>query len=154
MSNTDVSRLLGEMWRNATPKEKEPYREQELQERAIYKENIKKFKEEQARQDAASRTSHQSVHGGYRHHGYAHPGQEYHQQRQYSSPHPVANTFDTLRVDSFEEPIPSSTSSKPGPFRSPYSHSYPPYRHTYGSGPGKFEERCLFVSTAFSDLFS
>mmetsp|Transcript_42533 Transcript_42533/g.102862 ORF Transcript_42533/g.102862 Transcript_42533/m.102862 type:complete len:104 (+) Transcript_42533:31-342(+) len=34
MSNTDVSRLLGEMWRNASPRERSPYVEQEERERA------------------------------------------------------------------------------------------------------------------------
>jgi HMG (high mobility group) box len=61
MSNTDVSRLLGEMWRNADAKERAPYVEQEEKERAVYKEQIKKFKEDQAKLDAASRTSHKSV---------------------------------------------------------------------------------------------
>jgi HMG (high mobility group) box len=61
MSNTDVSRLLGEMWRNACAKERAPYVEEEEKERAIYKDQIKKFKEEQAKLDAASRTSHNSV---------------------------------------------------------------------------------------------
>ncbi len=61
MSNTDVSRLLGEMWRNAHPKEKLPYIQQEEEERNAYKEDIKRWKDEQSRLDAASRTSHQNV---------------------------------------------------------------------------------------------
>lgn len=32
MNNTDISRLLGEMWRNASEDEKKPYREVELKE--------------------------------------------------------------------------------------------------------------------------
>ena len=32
MNNTDISRLLGEMWRNARKDEKRPYVEEELQE--------------------------------------------------------------------------------------------------------------------------
>ena len=40
MSNTDVSRLLGEIWRSASHKERAPYVEQEEQERAIYKATI------------------------------------------------------------------------------------------------------------------
>jgi HMG (high mobility group) box len=58
MSNTDVSRLLGEMWRNAPPKEKAPYVDKEEIERAQYKIDIAKFKAGQARLDAASRTNH------------------------------------------------------------------------------------------------
>lgn len=61
MSNTDVSRLLGEMWRNASPRERAPYVEQEKRERAIYKKDIAMFRADQAKQDAASRTSHESV---------------------------------------------------------------------------------------------
>jgi hypothetical protein len=61
MSNTDVSRLLGEMWRGASPEEKAPYVEQEERERAIYKKNIAQWRAEQLRLDAASRTSHQFV---------------------------------------------------------------------------------------------
>lgn len=61
MRNTDVSRLLGEMWRSASTEEKEPYVTQEQQERAVYKEEIKKFNDKQAKVDAASRTSHKTV---------------------------------------------------------------------------------------------
>jgi HMG (high mobility group) box len=58
MSNTDVSRLLGEMWRNASKEEKAPYQEQEEIERAEYKEIIKKWRADyskQAKQEAAAR---------------------------------------------------------------------------------------------------
>jgi hypothetical protein len=58
MSNTDVSRLLGEMWRNASPKSKAPYVDREEAERAKYKIEIAKFNTDQARLDAASRTNH------------------------------------------------------------------------------------------------
>jgi hypothetical protein len=61
MGNTDVSRLLGEMWRNASEAERRPYIEQELVERAEYNETMKKFREEQARRDVSSRTSHREV---------------------------------------------------------------------------------------------
>jgi len=49
MSNTDISRLLGEMWRNASPKERAPYQEQEEKERAVYKAEIAKWRADQAR---------------------------------------------------------------------------------------------------------
>lgn len=61
MSNTDVSRLLGEMWRNAPAKEKAPYVGREEIERANYKMEIAKFKAEQSKLDAASRTSHSEM---------------------------------------------------------------------------------------------
>jgi hypothetical protein len=35
VDNTDISRLLGHMWRNATPEEKEPFVQQELKESKI-----------------------------------------------------------------------------------------------------------------------
>lgn len=61
MSNTDVSRLLGEMWRSASQAERAPYVEQEERERAQYKEDIKNWRNTQAKLDASSRTSHQQV---------------------------------------------------------------------------------------------
>lgn len=61
MSNTDVSRLLGEMWRGASQKERHPYVEQEERERAIYKQQTAEFRAKQAQLDAASRTSHVSL---------------------------------------------------------------------------------------------
>jgi hypothetical protein len=46
MSNTDVSRLLGEMWHNAPASERNPYIEEEIEERKIYKADIAKWKAE------------------------------------------------------------------------------------------------------------
>lgn len=64
MKNTEVSRLLGEQWRNATDEERKPYIEKEREEREKYKvsiadwrENFEKKKEEQ-RHLEASRLSH------------------------------------------------------------------------------------------------
>jgi HMG (high mobility group) box len=62
MNNTDISRLLGELWRAADSVEKEPYVESEKIERAMYNEAIATWREEQAHLDAASRKSHHSVH--------------------------------------------------------------------------------------------
>lgn len=125
MGNTDVSRLLGELWRNLSPREKAPYREQELRERNIYKENIKKFRDDQARQDAASRTSHQTVQGGFRHSSVP----DYH-QRPASYPSPLDNNFEPLRMESFEEP----PTPKPHTFHHHNHKSYPPYRQSYPFG--------------------
>ena len=61
MSNTDVSRLLGEMWRSAPEREKRPYVETEERERAAYKQETAAFKAQQARVDAASRTPHAAI---------------------------------------------------------------------------------------------
>jgi hypothetical protein len=53
------------MWRNASPAEKAPYIDEELNERAVYKEKIQKFREEQASLDAATRVTHQSAVNGH-----------------------------------------------------------------------------------------
>jgi hypothetical protein len=53
------------MWRNASPAEKAPYIEEELKERATYKERIQTFREEQATLDAATRVTHQSAVNGH-----------------------------------------------------------------------------------------
>lgn len=62
MTNTDVSRLLGEMWRTASPPEKQPFVDQEVVERAKYNDEQKTFRHGQAKTDAASRTRHRDVH--------------------------------------------------------------------------------------------
>lgn len=61
VSNTDVSRLLGEIWRNATDAEKAPYIEAEIIERNKYKEVMKKWREEKSQMDAAIRASHEET---------------------------------------------------------------------------------------------
>mmetsp|Transcript_42534 Transcript_42534/g.102867 ORF Transcript_42534/g.102867 Transcript_42534/m.102867 type:complete len:152 (+) Transcript_42534:31-486(+) len=126
MSNTDVSRLLGEMWRNASPRERSPYVEQEERERALYKENIRKWRDDQARMDAASRTSHQTV-------------QTYHQNQhsQAQMPQPVqrpyrSGFFDNLRVDSFDEQTKKNTF---GQYINP-NQTYQQYRHPYNASSG------------------
>lgn len=126
VANTDVSRLLGEMWRNASHKEKAPYREEELRERAVYKENIQRFRDGQARKDAASRTSHQAVQG-YRHSSSA---PDY-SQRSYSTS--MNSSFETLRLDSFDETLKQSSYRS----HSQYNNSYLPYRQTYPMLSGK-----------------
>jgi hypothetical protein len=47
--NTDVSRILGEMWRSATEEEKKPFRDHEAGVREKYKTSIGQWREEQAR---------------------------------------------------------------------------------------------------------
>jgi hypothetical protein len=49
------------MWRNASPQEKHPFLERERQERALYKDAMRKFKAEQLQKDTASRLSHSFV---------------------------------------------------------------------------------------------
>eukprot|EP00980_Cylindrotheca_fusiformis_P003133 scaffold721_cov131-Cylindrotheca_fusiformis.AAC.23 len=117
MSNTDVSRLLGEMWRNASSRERSPYVEQEERERAIYKENIRKWRDDQARMDAASRTSHQTMQN-YQHHSPPQPPMPQPMERPYRS-----GIFENLPMDSFDEPA-----KKPA-YRHQYSSPNPAYQH-------------------------
>ena len=81
VSNTDVSRLLGEIWRNATDAEKAPYVEAEVIERNKYKEVMKKWREEQAQMDAATKTSHEATPQIFRHN----PHQQQKSTTQYTS---------------------------------------------------------------------
>lgn len=138
MSNTDVSRLLGEMWRNASPKEKTPYREQEEIERAIYKEEIRKFKAEQSRLESSSRSHLQPTHGNYRSSPPPTDADDlaYHARSVTSN---SAHAFDTLRMDSFEEAPVGASSGRVSHygFRHQYASPYPQhYRPVYHS-PGK-----------------
>ena len=59
MSNTDVSRLLGEMWRDATTAERASYVEEEMRERTQYNKDIAAWN--QAQQTATRRQPHHSV---------------------------------------------------------------------------------------------
>jgi hypothetical protein len=45
--NKDISRLLGQLWRTASEEERKPYVEKEQQERILYKEKMKVWKQEQ-----------------------------------------------------------------------------------------------------------
>jgi len=46
MKNTEVSRILGEMWRNAPDKDRRPYINKEKEEREKYKTAVAKWKEQ------------------------------------------------------------------------------------------------------------
>jgi hypothetical protein len=61
VSNTDISRLLGEMWCNASEAEKSPYVEAEIKERNKWKEVMQKWKDDQAQLNAVTQTSHESA---------------------------------------------------------------------------------------------
>jgi hypothetical protein len=130
MSNTDVSRLLGEMWRNASPKERAPYVEQEEVERGVYKEDIKKWRDGQARMDAASRTSHSSVQKM----AEFQPPVGF--ERSYTS---RSSSFESIR-DSFEEQPPAARRS----LLQAYSAPYAPYRQSYPSTTGTYLKRCVY----------
>lgn len=55
MKNTDISRLLGEMWRNLPPEEREPHVQKEKSEREKYKIAMAAWKSENEAKEAAAR---------------------------------------------------------------------------------------------------
>jgi HMG (high mobility group) box/HMG-box domain len=128
MENTDVSRLLGEMWRNASAAERAPYVESEEKERAEYKEEIKKWRSEQALFDATTRTSHHSA------------VQNYHQNQQPKPPQPTQHsaTFEyshsggppSVNFETGTDQLTDDHSSRRSAFRPHYpNHTY--VRSTY-----------------------
>lgn len=148
LKNTDVSVLLGAMWRAASEKEKAPFQEQEMRERVIYKENIKKFKDDLTRVDAATRTSHHQTVQGYQPVHYPEDYNGRHRQSYAASMPPPPTTFESLHVDSFEEPVVASSHGRPSHFRPRYNNysAPPPYRDAYLHSTGKFRSR---LSLAF-----
>lgn len=131
MGNTDISRLLGEMWRNFSEREKAPYVEQELKERAIYKEEIKKWRDEQARVDAASRTSHKSVQ----------EMAEYPPLQGYAEVTPP--NYEFTRIDTVEEA--ANKADHRMLFRPSYSAQYSSHRPSYG----KYNTCLIHCSSGF-----
>jgi hypothetical protein len=108
MTNTDVSRLLGEMWRNATPEEKEPFVKQELKERAAYNEKAQKFREEQVTFEATKRSTHQSAVQGFHLHQLHRPAS----QKSYAGiDHPASNSSENVAMDTFLDNERSNESS-------------------------------------------
>ncbi len=92
VSNTDVSRLLGEIWRNASDAEKAPYVEAEVVERKKYKEVMKKWREEKAQMEAAARTSREEASQIFRQNQHQHE-----QQGVAKQPHRYTSAFDRHR---------------------------------------------------------
>ena len=58
LKNTEVSRLLGEMWRNASDEERRPHIEKEKVERAKYKKAMAKWRTEFEEKQQAQREAH------------------------------------------------------------------------------------------------
>jgi hypothetical protein len=55
LKNTEISRILGEMWRGSSEEERRPYVDKEKGEREIYKTDMAKWKEEFAAKQEADR---------------------------------------------------------------------------------------------------
>ena len=160
MSNTDVSRLLGEMWRNASPSEKNPYIDEELRERSIYKAEIAKFRSEQAKREAFKMEFE-------RRSMMDHPLKEDDAYNE-GKPFPRQNEFSSTGFDynrhSYDWENLNSWPSEPAPMythRRPSSGQNLPYYHQmeqYPYGPGRFLityffetilEGCIVASSKF-----
>jgi hypothetical protein len=132
MSNTDVSRLLGEMWRNGSVADLAPYVDVEKRERADYKERIKTWKDKQARLDAASRTSHRKVQKMV---DYAPPVHQY----AHDSFVDPSMSFEPVRIHSVEDaaykPDQRMFRSYNGPYHQPHRQAYPPAKDSFDYGP-------------------
>jgi hypothetical protein len=131
MSNTDVSCLLGEMWRNGSVADLAPYVDLEKLERADYKERIKTWRDTQARLDAASRTSHRKVQ---KMADYAPPVQYAHDS--FVDP---SMSFEPVRIHSVEDatykPDQRMFRSYNGPYHQTHRPAYPQGRDSFDYGP-------------------
>jgi HMG (high mobility group) box len=58
LKNTEISRLLGNMWRNASEEEKRPHVDRELAERKVYKVNIAEWRADFEVKQEAQRKAH------------------------------------------------------------------------------------------------
>jgi hypothetical protein len=134
MSNTDVSRLLGEMWRNASSVERKPYKDQEKRERDDYKVRIQLWREERARVDSASRTSHCKVQTMATN-AYPYPVQQQQQQQQNQHDSFLLEqsnaAMDPVRIQSVED---AATRADQRMFRSyngPYQQPHQQHQQRY-----------------------
>ena len=72
MKNTEISRLLGEMWRNASEEEKRPYVEKEKEEREEYKKVMAVWRKQyEEKQEAERKAQHQPINDFSQHHSMA-----------------------------------------------------------------------------------
>ena len=140
MSNTDVSRLLGEMWRNASDEEKAPYRDEEEIERADYNARIKKFKADLAQQESAKRKATRTKKA--RKKGTASgPTPALKEPPIITGAPPTLGSLDHLYQDPIlEDPNASSSSNKrtASAFRSSPQYAYSHYHYHQRSNPSSF----------------
>lgn len=130
MSNTDVSRLLGEMWRNGSVADLAPYVDIEKRERADYKERIKTWRDKEARKDAASRTSHRKVQKMV---DYTPPA-----QYAYDSFVDPSMSFEPVRIHSVDDATYKADQrmfrSYNGPYQQPHRQAYLPAKDSFDYG--------------------
>ena len=153
--NTDVSRLLGAMWRAATLKEKEPFIKTEEQERARYKEEVQKFRENQAKTEAASRAN--KAHVSHSYDTYFEPHFEsfsidshsFEYQDSVSYPRDFAHSTSSLRNNS--NYLPSVSQYFPPTYQNPtYSDIPVPRVSSAFSNPSVSSHRATHQSVAVS----
>ena len=140
MSNTDVSRLLGEMWRNASDEEKKPYRDEEEIERADYNARIKKWKTEYAQQEAAKRKSTRTKKAKKKGTS-SRPTPALKEPPIITGVPPMLGSLDHLYKDPIlEDPNSSSSANKrtASAFRSSPQYAYSHYHHHQRSNPSSF----------------
>ena len=140
MSNTDVSRLLGEMWRNASDEEKKPYRDEEEIERADYNARIKKWKTEYAQQEAAKRKSTRTKKAKKKGTS-SRPTPALKEPPIITGVPPMLGSLDHLYKDPIlEDPNSSSSANKrtASAFRSSPQYAYSQYHHHQRSNPSSF----------------
>ena len=113
LCNTDVSRLLGEMCRNASELEKSPYVEAEIEERSKYKDVMQKWKDEQPQLNPVTQTSHESAARVY-HNNFGAYGK------------PYASALPTAAMGLHSPPIPLKIIDNIKGMDSSFSHSEPP----------------------------
>jgi hypothetical protein len=100
VKNTDISRMLGEVWRDATEEERQPYVDKEIAAREIYKVDMAKWrKAEETKQDLLRKSNmapgaplpynHMGMYvPGAEQYGFV-PPQPYHPYAPMPSPHPM-----------------------------------------------------------------
>jgi hypothetical protein len=135
MSNTDVSRLLGEMWRNASQVDRAPYVNQEERERADYKQRIKAWKDKHAQIEAAQRTSHQKLQKMV---DYAPPAQRAHNSFADSMTF-ERMSFEPVRVQSVEHASHKVDQRMFRSYNGPYHQPHQPHHPTYLPAKDSFD---------------
>lgn len=126
MKNTEVSRLLGEMWRNAPEEERRPHIEKEKEEREKYKVAISDWRKEYEEKQEKERKA-QAEQAAYMANMYSNPSGDPNQ--------PAHHPYDPNMTGHYPPPPPpppqGSHSMGPPPGQGYYSHGPPMYHHSY-----------------------
>lgn len=131
LKNTEVSRLLGEMWRNAPEEERRPHIEKEKEEREKYKVAIADWRKDfEAKQEKERKA--QAEQAAYMANMYPPPNGDPHQQQ----PHPYG---DPNMMGQYPTQQPSHGMGPPPPPGQGYGYGAPPmYAYSYPVSPYQF----------------